>query len=55
MPTILMITVNRHYEHRISGHVHAPSAFGCAFAIGVLLNFVYVGAEARRRRGAKLK
>jgi cobalt-zinc-cadmium efflux system protein len=32
--------------HGVAGHVHAPSGFGRAFAVGVMLNLVYVGAEA---------
>ena len=34
------------HEHGIGSHVHAPASFGRAFAIGITLNLVYLGAEA---------
>ncbi|HWE99283.1 MAG TPA: cation diffusion facilitator family transporter [Caulobacteraceae bacterium] len=35
-----------HWDHRSHHHAHAPASFGRAFAIGLTLNLVYVGAEA---------
>ncbi|PPQ28488.1 cation diffusion facilitator family transporter [Rhodopila globiformis] len=34
------------HHHGIGGHHHAPASFGKAFAIGVVLNTIYVLAEA---------
>lgn len=34
------------HQHAGAGHSHLPGNFGRAFAIGVLLNLAYVGAEA---------
>lgn len=35
-----------HQAHRHGGHVHAPANFGRAFAIGIVCNIAYAGAEA---------
>lgn len=34
-----------HHHHGAGGHVHAPTSFGRAFAIGIALNAAYVVAE----------
>src|SRR6185312_12261540 len=34
------------HGHSHAGHAHAPASFGRAFAIGILLNTIYVVAEA---------
>ena len=34
------------HRHGPGGHAHAPASFGRAFAIGITLNTLYVGAEA---------
>ena len=35
-----------HGHHHGHGHVHAPASFGRAFAIGIVLNSLFVGVEA---------
>lgn len=35
-----------HHAHGHGGHSHAPASFGRAFAIGIVLNTVFVGIEA---------
>ena len=34
------------HSHGSGGHAHAPASFGKAFAIGILLNIVFVAIEA---------
>lgn len=34
------------HAHGVGGHVHAPASFGRAFAIGIVLNSIFVAVEA---------